>query len=80
MFSKSPFYYPSSTMTLSSNNSVSDVTIPEKPRLKFMQKVPDPPHKKEFRNLIDIRGPELHLNTLIHKQYGIQVGLGKQVL
>ncbi|XP_072044296.1 large ribosomal subunit protein uL16m-like [Amphiura filiformis] len=53
-----------------------DITIPEKPKLKPMQKVPDPPHRKEFRNLIEIRGPELHNNTLKHGQFGIQALAG----
>ncbi len=44
----------------------------------FLERAPQPPPgqrpPKMFKRLIDIRGPELVHNKLIHKQYGIRVG------
>ncbi|XP_041052324.1 39S ribosomal protein L16, mitochondrial [Carcharodon carcharias] len=56
--------------------SYDDVMIPEKPKLKFVNKVPN--YKKPRRwmkRLGDIRGPATRANTLTWGQYGI-VALG----
>jgi len=56
---------------------VVEIEYPEQRKLKFVEKVPQPPPgqkiKPTTKNLIDIRGPELKDNYLIHKQYGIRV-------
>lgn len=49
----------------------SDVVIPEKPKLKFMNKVPTTPAKKEMKCLRDIRGPATQDTTFTTGQYGI---------
>jgi len=55
----------------------SDIEYPEQRKLRFVEKAPLPPpgqkNKPTTKNLIDIRGPELKENYLIHKQYGIRV-------
>lgn len=52
-----------------------DIEVPEYPKLKVVLKVPDPfPAFKNYRTqkkLRLMRGPELHHNTLLHKQYGV---------
>ncbi|XP_067833603.1 large ribosomal subunit protein uL16m-like [Heptranchias perlo] len=56
--------------------SYNDVVIPEKPKLKFINKVPN--YKKPRRwmkRLGDIRGPATRANTIAWGQYGI-VALG----
>lgn len=54
-----------------------DVEFPENPKLRFMEKVPQYPMgikpPRCTKRLIDIRGPELVHNTLIHRQYGVVV-------
>lgn len=57
----------------------SDVVIPDRTRLSVVPKVPQlsgnvKPYKSP-KKLIDIRGPELTHNELLHKQYGI-IALG----
>jgi len=58
---------------------VVEINYPEQRKLRFMEKVPQLPPgesgKTATRNLIDIRGPELTDNYLIHKQYGVRVGV-----
>ncbi|KAM9410230.1 large ribosomal subunit protein uL16m [Pholidichthys leucotaenia] len=50
----------------------SDVVLPEKPKLKFMSKVPDlPKFKKEMKKLRDIQGPAKRENTFTTGQYAI---------
>ncbi|KAK9542900.1 hypothetical protein VZT92_000723 [Zoarces viviparus] len=54
----------------------SDVVLPEKPKLKFMNKVPNfKKAKKEMKNLRDIQGPARAANTFTTGQYAI-VALG----
>ncbi|XP_063068900.1 39S ribosomal protein L16, mitochondrial isoform X2 [Engraulis encrasicolus] len=55
----------------------SDMVMPDKPKLKFIQKVPNfKKAKKEFRRLNDIRGPTKGASQFTEKgQYGI-VALG----
>ncbi|KAL1282902.1 hypothetical protein QQF64_001705 [Cirrhinus molitorella] len=54
----------------------SDVVLPEKPKLKFMEKVPNLKQaKKEMKNLRDIQGPAKSMNTFSEGQFGI-VALG----
>jgi len=54
-----------------------DIEYPEQRKLPLMQKVPTlaPGEriKTMTKQLIDIRGPELTENYLIHKQYGVRV-------
>ncbi|TKS70286.1 39S ribosomal protein L16, mitochondrial [Collichthys lucidus] len=50
----------------------SDVVLPEKPKLKFMEKVPNlKKAKKEMKNLRDIRGPAQTANSFTTGQYAI---------
>ncbi|XP_054027800.1 39S ribosomal protein L16, mitochondrial [Dryobates pubescens] len=50
----------------------SGIVIPEKPKLKFMDKVPQVPKvKREPRNLRDIRGPSREATDFTQGQYGI---------
>ncbi|KAG7273685.1 hypothetical protein CRUP_017438 [Coryphaenoides rupestris] len=50
----------------------SDVVLPDKPKLKFLNKVPNlKKAKKEPRKLRDIQGPEKTANTFIAGNYGI---------
>ncbi|XP_027489060.1 39S ribosomal protein L16, mitochondrial, partial [Corapipo altera] len=52
----------------------SGITIPEKPKLKFMDKVPAVPKvRREPRMLRDIRGPSREATDFIQGQYGILV-------
>lgn len=54
----------------------SDVVLPEKPKLKFMNKVPNlKKPKKEMKRLHDIQGPAKSANTFTTGQYAI-VALG----
>jgi len=56
---------------------VLEIEFPEHRKLPLVQKVPQLPPgerpKAGTKRLIDIRGPELKDNYLIHKQYGIRV-------
>ena len=56
---------------------VLEIEYPEYRKLAIVPKVPPAiPGQKikpTTKNLIDIRGPELKDNYLIHKQYGIRV-------
>ncbi|KAL1021682.1 hypothetical protein UPYG_G00016490 [Umbra pygmaea] len=50
----------------------SDVVLPERPKLKFMNKVPNfKKAKKEMKKLRDIQGPAQAANTFTSGQYGI---------
>lgn len=50
----------------------SDVVFPEKPKLKFLNKVPNlKKAKKEMKKLRDIQGPTKSANTFTNGQYGI---------
>ncbi|XP_071345084.1 large ribosomal subunit protein uL16m [Trachinotus anak] len=50
----------------------SDVVLPQKPKLKFLNKVPNlKKAKKEMKNLQDIRGPATAANTFTTGQYAI---------
>ncbi|KAG7467561.1 hypothetical protein MATL_G00155070 [Megalops atlanticus] len=54
----------------------SDIVLPERPKLPFMNKVPNlKKAKKERKKLSDIRGPSKTANTFTKGQYGI-VALG----
>lgn len=54
----------------------SDVLLPEKPKLKFINKVPNlKKAKKSFKRLRDIQGPARTATTFMEGQYGI-VALG----
>ncbi|XP_016096092.1 large ribosomal subunit protein uL16m isoform X1 [Sinocyclocheilus grahami] len=54
----------------------SDVVLPDKPKLKFLEKVPNLKQaKKEMKKLRDIQGPAKSTNTFSEGQYGI-VALG----
>lgn len=54
----------------------SDVVLPDKPKLKFLEKVPNLKQaKKEMKKLRDIQGPAKSGNTFSDGQYGI-VALG----
>lgn len=54
----------------------SDAFLPEKPKLKFLNKVPNfKKAKKEMKRLRDIQGPAKTATTFNHGQYGI-VALG----
>ncbi|XP_053672262.1 39S ribosomal protein L16, mitochondrial [Anopheles nili] len=52
-----------------------NIQIPEKPKLRFMDKVPQLPSNlrapKMQKKLKWMRGPEMVHNSLVHKQYGI---------
>lgn len=51
-----------------------DVVLPEKPKLKFMNKVPNLKKvKKERKRLWDIQGPARAANTFTTGQYAIVV-------
>ncbi|KAJ7428787.1 hypothetical protein WISP_00739 [Willisornis vidua] len=53
----------------------SGITIPEKPKLKFMDKVPAVPKvRREPRRLRDIRGPSREATDFTQGQYGILAG------
>lgn len=56
---------------------ISDIHLPEKPKLKLLEKVPQYPAgirpPKMQKKLRLMRGPEEIHNKLIHKQYGIMV-------
>ncbi|GAA6219641.1 39S ribosomal protein L16, mitochondrial [Lates japonicus] len=53
-----------------------DVVLPAKPKLKFLNKVPNViKARKEMKNLKDIQGPAMAANTFTTGQYGI-VALG----
>ncbi|KAJ7427710.1 39S ribosomal protein L16, mitochondrial [Pitangus sulphuratus] len=50
----------------------SGITFPEKPKLKFLEKVPAVPKvRREPRRLRDIRGPSREATDFIQGQYGI---------
>ncbi|XP_042308576.1 39S ribosomal protein L16, mitochondrial [Sceloporus undulatus] len=50
----------------------SGITIPEKPKLKFVEKSPNLPKvRREFKNLRDIRGPSTEATEFTEGQYGI---------
>lgn len=54
----------------------SDMVLPDKPKLKFLEKVPNLKQaKKEMKKLRDIQGPAKSANTFSDGQYGI-VALG----
>ncbi|KAJ8003365.1 hypothetical protein DPEC_G00147580 [Dallia pectoralis] len=54
----------------------SGVVLPERPKLKFLNKVPNlKKAKKEMKRLRDIQGPAMAANTFTNGQYGI-VALG----
>ena len=51
-----------------------DVVLPEKPKLKFMNKVPNlKKAKKEMKRLRDIQGPAKTANSFTSGQYAIVV-------
>ena len=51
-----------------------DVVLPEKPKLKFINKVPNlKKAKKEMKKLRDIQGPARASNTFTTGQYAIVV-------
>lgn len=53
-----------------------DVVLPEKPKLKFMNKVPNlKKAKKEMKKLRDIQGPAKAANTFTSGQYAIVVSV-----
>lgn len=53
-----------------------DVVLPEKPKLKFLNKVPNlKKAKKEMKKLRDIQGPARAANTFTTGQYAIVVGI-----
>lgn len=55
-------------------SSIADVVLPEKPKLKFLEKVPNLKQaKKEMKKLRDIQGPAKSSNTFTKGQYGIVV-------
>lgn len=60
------------------NFNTIDFEMPERPKLRFMDKVPQLPPSirppKMQKRLKLMRGPELVHNTLMHKQYGLMVG------
>uniref|UniRef100_A0A8D0HRB8 Large ribosomal subunit protein uL16m n=1 Tax=Sphenodon punctatus TaxID=8508 RepID=A0A8D0HRB8_SPHPU len=50
----------------------SGISIPDKPKLKFVDKVPAVPKvRREFKNLSDIRGPSTEATEFTDGQYGI---------
>ncbi|KAI0221659.1 39S ribosomal protein L16, mitochondrial [Lamellibrachia satsuma] len=57
-------------------NSYEGVEFPERRKLTFVEKAPvftgNQRPQKMFKRLIDMRGPEIVHNALIHKQYGIR--------
>lgn len=56
-----------------------DVVLPEKPKLKFLNKVPNlKKAKKEMKKLRDIQGPARAANTFTTGQYAIVVGITTQ--
>lgn len=61
--------------------SILDIEFPDQRKLREMPKLPKihQDHgkgaKHQTKNLQDWRGPELVQNTLIYKQYGIQVSI-----
>lgn len=53
-----------------------DVVLPDKPKLKFMNKVPNlKKAKREMRKLRDIRGPTRGASTFTTGQYAIVVSV-----
>lgn len=51
-----------------------DVVLPEKPKLKFMNKVPDVVKpRREMKKLWDIQGPSKSANSFTTGQYAIVV-------
>lgn len=55
--------------------SFTDVVLPERPKLKFLNKVPNlKKAKKEMKKLRDIQGPANSNNKFRWGQYGILVG------
>ncbi|XP_030416841.1 39S ribosomal protein L16, mitochondrial isoform X1 [Gopherus evgoodei] len=49
-----------------------NISIPDRPKLKFMDKVPSVPKvRREFKNLRDIRGPSTEATEFTQGQYGI---------
>lgn len=58
---------------------ITEIEIPEKGKPRYVEKVPQPwgnvKMPKMTKNLKFMRGPEEIHNTLIHKQYGIIVGI-----
>lgn len=56
--------------------SHADVVLPDKPKLKFLEKVPNLKQaKKEMKKLRDIQGPAKSMNTFSDGQYGIVVSV-----
>lgn len=54
--------------------SSTDVVLPDKPKLKFLNKVPNlKKAKKEAKKLWDIQGPAKSANTFTTGQYAIVV-------
>ncbi|XP_060118245.1 large ribosomal subunit protein uL16m [Heteronotia binoei] len=50
----------------------SGIVIPEKPKLKFIERAPSiPKARREFKNLRDIRGPSTEATEFTEGQYGI---------
>lgn len=50
----------------------SGITIPEKPKLKFVERAPNLPKvRREFKNLRDIRGPSTEATEFTEGQHGI---------
>ncbi|XP_053098729.1 39S ribosomal protein L16, mitochondrial [Hemicordylus capensis] len=50
----------------------SGITIPEKPKLKFVERAPNLPKvRRQFKNLSDIRGPSIEATEFTEGQYGI---------
>lgn len=58
---------------------ITDIEIPEKPRLKLVERVPQYPGSikapRMFKRLDLMRGPELVHNSFLYKQYGIVVSM-----
>ncbi|XP_022102186.1 39S ribosomal protein L16, mitochondrial-like [Acanthaster planci] len=70
--SKSVFIPTASLKDIRPIETFDHVTIPEKPKLKFYNKVPKRTrYKKVFKQLIQIRGPSEVANKLKLGQYGI---------
>lgn len=59
---------------LNSSFTSEDVVLPEKPKLKFLNKVPNfKKAKKEMKKLRDIQGPARAANAFTTGQYAIVV-------
>lgn len=53
-----------------------DIVLPDKPKLKFVNKVPNLKKvKKEMKKLRDIQGPARAANTFTTGQYAVVVGI-----